>query len=78
MSSMFKSQSERVMTFKSEAPGPGAYDVNIGYQKQRQKIQSMNYSLTERKTNPPSIPTDSFGFKVVKDNEIEKIKLPKK
>ena len=77
MQSMFKSKSERFMNQNKTAPGPGSYELRSKYKSSQKKKEEVSFQASvlgvSRKINPPSIPTDSLGYKCDKDNNIEKV-----
>ena len=77
MQSMFKSKSERFMSQTKTVPGPGTYQLRSKYKADQKRKNEISFQASvlgiSRKINPPSIPTDSLGYKCDKDNNIEKV-----
>lgn len=50
----------------NDIPGPGSYELRSKYTNSKNiQYKSNNWSITDRKANPPSIPTDNLGYKCV-------------
>ena len=58
-------------------PGPGSYELRSKYKSNLNKRDQNSFHAStlavSRKINPPSIPTDSLGYKCDPNNKVEKV-----